>query len=167
MNLKIAEEKDFSVIQEIAHKTWTPTFGSILSKKQIDYMLEMMYSTESLKNQTENQGHIYILIGEEEKYFGYVSYELNYQNSGKTKIHKIYILPDYQGKSLGKRLINEVSKIAENDGDNALILNVNRENNAFHFYEKTGFKVVKEENIDIGNGFFMNDFVMEKEIKFM
>jgi len=164
MELKIAEEKDFPVIQEIARKTWTPTFDKILSEKQIDYMLEMMYSTESLKNQTENQGHKYVLIGEDEKYYGYVSYELNYQNSGKTKIHKIYILPDCQGKNLGKKLINHAVEMAKSGGNNTLVLNVNRDNKAVHFYEKMGFKIVREEDIPIGNGYFMNDFVMEKEI---
>ena len=44
----------------------------------------------------------------------------------------------------------------------ALTLNVNRFNKAIDFYLKNGFKIIKEENIEIGNGFLMEDYVMEK-----
>jgi ribosomal protein S18 acetylase RimI-like enzyme len=49
-------------------------------------------------------------------------------------------------------------------GATSLLLNVNRNNPTKGFYEKLGFTVIKEEDIDIGNGYFMNDYVMEKKV---
>jgi ribosomal protein S18 acetylase RimI-like enzyme len=43
-------------------------------------------------------------------------------------------------------------------------VNVNRHNKALHFYEKYGFKIIREEDIDIGEGYFMNDYVMELKL---
>ena len=46
----------------------------------------------------------------------------------------------------------------------AIFLNVNKYNNAIHFYMKQGFTKVKDEVIDIGNGYVMDDYVMEVAI---
>ncbi len=165
ITLETAKQAEhFKAIQQIAHTTWPVTFGAILSPTQIQYMLEMMYSSEALEAQVINKGHIFILAKAEEQYLGFVSFEHSYQGSNKTKIHKIYILPDTQGKGIGKRLLDEVTLLAKNTQNTVLILNVNRDNSAIVFYEKMGFQKTAEEDIDIGNGFFMNDAVMEKEI---
>lgn len=59
-------------------------------------------------------------------------------------------------------MIDHVIETIKSRGATSLQLNVNRQNPAQHFYKKLGFLVIKEEDIDIGSGFFMNDFVMEK-----
>lgn len=81
-----------------------------------------------------------------------------------TKIHKIYVLPNTQGKGIGKLLIDEVLKIAKQKKQSSLTLNVNRDNRAIQFYKHLDFKIVGEENIPIGNGFLMEDYIMEKGI---
>ncbi len=161
MEIRIATEKDFIKIQEIAHKTWPSTFGEILTKIQIDYMLDMFYNLNSLKKQTEESKNVFLLISENGNDLGFISYELNYKNSIKTKIHKIYLLPESQGKGAGKILIQRVKEIAQLNNNQALILNVNKYNKAISFYEKLGFKIVQSEKIDIGQGFIMDDYVME------
>ncbi|RQO66396.1 GNAT family N-acetyltransferase [Pedobacter sp. KBW06] len=159
-----ATSSDFPIIQEIAHLTWPDTFGAILSKEQISYMLEMMYSTDSLTEQTSKKGHQFLLVKDETKNLGYASYELNYKGLSKTKIHKIYILPEAQGKGVGKLLMNSITDIARKNQDTILSLNVNRDNAAFDFYKKIGFEKTGEENIDIGDGFLMEDFIMDKKL---
>lgn len=162
-----AEEKDLPLIQQLANETWPDTFGTILSKAQILYMIEQMYSLESLTEQVQTKGHVFLLAKQEENYFGYASYELNYKQQAKTKIHKLYLLPAAQGKGIGKRLVEEIATIAK-DGDNrALSLNVNKYNPAIQFYQKIGFTKVAEENIPIGRGYWMEDFVMEKPLTFL
>lgn len=164
IKISVAEEKDYSTIQQIAHQTWYPTFEKILSKEQIAYMLEMMYSLKAIEEQIKQKEHIFLLAKDEQSYLGYASYETNYQESDKTKIHKIYVLPAAQGKGVGKILMDSIEKIAKEKGNKILALNVNRYNPAINFYEKIGFKIVKQEDIDIGRGFLMQDFVMEKNI---
>ncbi|MCU0393975.1 MAG: GNAT family N-acetyltransferase [Thermoflexibacter sp.] len=164
INIYIAEQKDYPIIQDIANQTWYPTFQDILSVEQIKYMLEMMYSITSISEQVRQQGHIFLLAQEGTNNIGYASYETNYKDSEKTKIHKIYVLPTTQGKGVGKKLIQRIEEIAIQAGNSILTLNVNRNNNAVRFYEKIGFAKIGTEDIDIGNGFLMEDFIMDKKI---
>jgi GNAT superfamily N-acetyltransferase len=79
------------------------------------------------------------------------------------KLHKLYCLPQTQGKGYGKILINEVAAKTLEAGKHLLDLNVNRYNKAKTFYEKMGFKVIYEEDVPIGK-YYMNDYVMRKEL---
>ena len=166
MKIVVATENHLPIINQIAHETWYPTFGNILSEAQIGYMLNWMYSIDSLKSQVEEQGHHFILAQEDGKYLGYASYELNYKSESKTKIHKIYILPSAQGKGIGKVLMQYIEQEAIKAHNHSLLLNVNRNNKqALAFYNKFGFSAIGTENIDIGNGYLMEDFIMEKPIE--
>lgn len=149
-------------VKSIAHRTWPSTFSQILSKEQIDYMLEGMYALETLESLVEEKGHQYVLAKDETGYLGFCAYEHNVKQSDKTKIHRIYLLPETQGKGLGKLLLNHVVEQAKAKNEDAVFLNVNKFNDkAIQFYERIGMKKVKEEVIDIGNGFVMDDYVME------
>ncbi|GAB4031034.1 GNAT family N-acetyltransferase [Spirosoma jeollabukense] len=161
-----ATEQELPIIRDIAYQTWPTTFGEILSPEQIRYMLDMMYSLDSLKTQITEQKHVFLLAQEADSkaYLGYVSYELDYKNQSKTKLHKIYLLPASQGKGVGRLLIDKVAGIAAEHKNSTLSLNVNRYNKAIQFYERMGFKIVDNETIDIGDGFLMEDFVMEKPL---
>ena len=159
-----ATEADLSLIQDMAHQTWPQTFSAILSLEQIEFMLDMMYSQEALKAQINEKNHVFLLAREGDDYLGYISYELNYQNEQLTKIHKIYLLPVSQGKGVGRQLIDTVANIAVKQANNRLGLNVNRYNKAVQFYERRGFSIIDQQTIDIGNGFLMDDFVMEKPL---
>lgn len=164
-SIREATEADYPGIQSLAQSIWPHTFGDILSPMQIDYMLNLMYSVPSIKDQSEVKGHKFILIDDDTKPVGYASYEINHKDTPKTKIHKIYLLPETQGKGAGRLMMEFISQKALIAENSTLILNVNRHNNAVKFYEKVGFKITGEEDIDIGNGYFMNDYVMEKPIK--
>lgn len=159
-----ASGHDYPLIHRIAHQTWPHTFGNILSQEQISYMLEWMYSISSLQEQVEKQGHKFLLAKDEEAYLGYASYELNYKGQLVTKIHKLYVLPAAQGKGIGRALIHKVQEIAMQHANEALSLNVNRDNPAVQFYQNMGFDITGEENISIGQGFLMEDYIMRKEI---
>ncbi len=161
VQIRPATITDIPAIQKIARETWPVAFGNILSTGQIAYMLEMMYSTAALNTQIEHKGHVFHLARENETPLGFVSHELNYQHINKTKIHKIYLLPDAQGKGFGAALINTVKQIAMAHRQSALTLNVNKYNKALGFYRRLGFVVAGEEDIDIGNGFLMEDFILD------
>lgn len=163
MNIIKASTEDIATINRLAHETWPDTFAEILTESQIAYMLNMMYSPVSLKKQMENGQH-FLLAEEGQKYYGYASYELNYKGSAKTKLHKIYVHPSSQGKGVGKLLMDSVIDESLKNGIGILSLNVNRYNKALHFYKKIGFEVVGEENIDIGQGYLMEDYILEKTL---
>ncbi len=151
-------------IQVLSNVIWPATFSNILSQEQISYMMDMMYSTSSLEKQINELNHHYLLAEEDGEYLGYLSYELNYKGTPITKIHKIYVLPSIQGKGVGRLFIDAVSKLALKNNNTLLSLNVNRYNRAIDFYKRMGFDFFASENIEIGNGFLMEDFVMNKDL---
>lgn len=124
-------------------------------------MIEMMYSIDSLDHQLTS-GHIFFLLYNDSVPSGFLSLEHNYPAESVTKIHKIYILPECQGLGFGKILLNHAEKIATQNQQYAMVLNVNKYNKAINFYLHNGYDIEKEEVIDIGRGFIMDDYVMKK-----
>jgi len=158
-----ANAGDFETIRDLAYAIWPKTYGHILSPEQLDFMLSSFYSPEALA-QTVAKGHRYVLVVEEGKTLGFMGYEHGYKGNPVTRIHKIYVLPETQGKGLGKMLIEKAAILARDNHSEALSLNVNRFNNAVGFYQKIGFVITGEEDIHIGHGYLMEDFMMEKKL---
>ncbi|MFK7050360.1 MULTISPECIES: GNAT family N-acetyltransferase [Flavobacterium] len=161
--MKIIEVKkeEISVIKKLAYTIWPDTYKEILSVEQIEYMLNLFYNEEALLKQMKKQN--FLLLEEKDQFIGFASYEIN-SKIKKTKLHKIYILPNLQGRGLGRFLLNEIIKRAQEANNLHLFLNVNKYNNALHFYKKIGFQVIADEVIPIGNNYVMDDFVLEKKI---
>ena len=162
--VSVAELNDLPLIRQLAYDIWPNTFAAILSPEQIDYMLDMMYSENAVRHQMNALNHIFLLAVEKGKAVGYISYELNYKGRTKTKIHKIYLLPETQGKGYGAKLMKRVIKIAQESNQSSLTLNVNKYNKALNFYHKLGFETICNEYIDIGNGYLMEDIILEKQL---
>lgn len=163
MKISIATKNQLEIVNQLAHDIWFIAYENIISDNQIKYMLNRMYSIESLEQQLDNN-QVFLLVQEDDIFIGYASYEINSDLNQKTKIHKLYVLPQYQGKGIGNLLIDEISKKAKLKNQSALFLNVNKNNKAVHFYQKVGFSTLYSTVIDIGNSFVMDDFVMEKSI---
>jgi diamine N-acetyltransferase len=162
MTIRKAYPADIPLIRDMAYKIWPQTYGSILSKEQLDYMLNLLYSEKVLQEQIE--GNIEFIIAYDGVHpVGFASFGLI--EPSIYKLHKIYVLTSQQGKGTGRFIIGQLIKAMKVKGATALQLNVNRQNNAKSFYEKLGFVVMREEDVDIGNGYYMNDYVMEKKFE--
>lgn len=156
-----AKIENITTIQELARKSWEVAYKGIISDEQIEYMLGTMYSKEELSRQIdENANYHYFLISDDEDFVGFIGYE-NHHEPKTTKLHRIYLVPEAKGKGFGKAGINFLKERVAECGDNRIILNVNKANPAQHVYLSQGFKVYKEIVLDIGNGFVMDDFLME------
>ena len=163
MKLTALKIEQLPIVIDLTKKIWPVAYGEILSKAQLDYMIDKFYNETALRELIQ-KGHVFYLAQDDnEKYVGFVSYELN-SEPNKTKIHKIYVLPETQGTGLGRQFFELVKEKAIENNQNAIFLNVNKYNNAIHFYTKLGFVKVKDEIIDIGNGYVMDDYVMEVDI---
>lgn len=161
--IRFADLDDIPTIGYLAQQIWPETYGAILSQEQLDYMLDMIYSPDSLTEQITKQGHRFLIAELDEDAVGFASYSPT-EDAGVYKLHKIYVHPKTQGLGLGRALLDFVTEQILEEGASTLRLNVNRHNKARQFYEKQGFSVMKEVDIEIGNGFQMNDYIMEKPL---
>ena len=161
INIRNATTEDVPAIQEIAFSTWPIAYSAIISKDQLHYMLDLFYSGESLRNQM-NEGHTFIIADDGEFILGFASYTQLKETI--YKLQKLYVLPGIQKSGAGKKLLFEVIRRAKENGGKKLQLNVNRHNTAIGFYEKMGFAIVLEDDINIGKEYYMNDYIMEKDL---
>lgn len=171
--IRFADVDDINTIGFLAQQIWPHAYGSILKEEQISYMLNLFYSPESLTEQMKKHKHQFVLAELQEEAVGFASFGALDEN-GLYKLHKLYILPGNQGKGLGKALLDFIIAEIKISGKprtgsspgqtSALRLGVNRFNPALNFYERLGFSKLKEEKTEIGNGFVMDDFIMELRI---
>jgi len=164
ISIRKAEAADVTIIQHLAERIWYPTYRSIISEEQIQYMLTHIYGLQNINSQIAKNVQTYLLLFEDEMPVGFASFSPRAENPEVYKLHKLYCLIETKGKGYGKALIKEVEQRISEMGITILELNVNRNNPAKGFYEKMGYEIAYEEDIPIGD-FWMNDFVMRKMLK--
>jgi len=146
ISIEAASEIDIPTIQAIANITWPNTFRPLMSEQKLNYMMDMMYSTEALAHQMKEEHHHYLLIYFENKAVGYSSYELNYRGDSQIMMHKLYVLPSVQRKGIGRLVIDHLSEIGKEHQQNSLRLQVLHTNEkAMAFYERLGFHKAGQE----------------------
>ena len=150
---------DIPTIQEIAEKTWWPTYSKIISKEEIRFMLDNIYKTEVIAEAMTNGSQHFILLNIDSVTQGFASFGRRKEDPSVYKLHKIYVVPENHGLGYGRLLIEEVKRRLVIENIRILDLNVNRYNSAKSFYEKLGFSVIAQEDVPIGP-YWMNDYVM-------
>jgi ribosomal protein S18 acetylase RimI-like enzyme len=163
VEIRLATAADFFTIESIARQTWPEAYGAILTFDQLGFMLDLFYCNQALNQDVTQKNHLYFMAFLEGKAVGFAGIQHHYLPN-TTKIHKLYILPQFQGLYIGCQLLDFVSQITLDSGGNSLILNVNRYNSAKLFYEKYGFSVLKSEDILLEFGYVMEDFVLVKSL---
>lgn len=164
LEIRTAQKSDITTIEQLARQIWPVTYGHILKPEQLNYMLDYFYNPAALENQMTALKHYFIIGILNNTPVGFASWSLT-DEAGVYKLHKLYVDTNTQGKGIGRKLLDHIFNKLEVDGALALKLNVNRHNKAKDFYEKLGFIIIGEEDVDIGNGVFQNDFIMEKKIR--
>ncbi|MBO7553372.1 MAG: GNAT family N-acetyltransferase [Bacteroidaceae bacterium] len=169
LTIRKAELIDCQLIQELASIIFPHTYQEILSPEQLDFMMDWMYSLENLRKQMTEEGHVYQIAYQDDKPIGYVSVQPQGKNEeGVDTFHlqKIYVLPSVQGTGAGKFLFEHaIQYIKEVHPEPCLMeLNVNRNNKAVSFYEHLGMSKLRQGDFPIGNGYYMNDYIMGLEL---
>lgn len=159
MHVRKAAPEDAQVIQAIAWATWPKAYGSIITKEQIAYMLDRMYALDVLRAEMKGE-HVFLIAEHDGVAVGFAGMEHGFHGSNSTRLHKLYVLPAFQGTGVGGLLIQHCRSAAIEYGDATIELNVNRQNPAVETYRKWGFSIADSVVLDIGNGFVMDDHVM-------
>ena len=157
---------DIAVVAKLAREIWSQHFTPIIGALQVEYMLEKFQSVNAVSSQIDSGWEYYLASLDDEAvaYAGLVPDT----NSNRLMLSKIYVKESARGKGVGNSILNFVENRGKQDGYHALWLTVNRFNHGtISWYQHRGFVTIDEINKDIGGGFFMDDYVMEKanEIK--
>jgi ribosomal protein S18 acetylase RimI-like enzyme len=157
-------EHDFSTVASLGDRIWRSHYARIISMAQIEYMLEGRYTSERLKAYLDSDRRWMHLLWEGEEPIGYCSYALT-DRPKEMKLEQLYLLPGRHGRGLGGLMMDHVEAAARAEGCTCLMLTVNKQNSgSIAIYRKRGFTVREEAVFDIGNGYVMDDYVMEKAL---
>lgn len=161
--IRTATISDIPLIQQLTDEIWRPTYKDLMTAEQLEYMIALIYSTASLTSQMTEKQHQFLLLYDAQRPIGFASYSTT-DEPGIYKLQKIYLHGDYQGKGVGKFLLEGVIERVKAANATVLELDVKRDNKARLFYEKQGFAILKEKDTYIGNDYWMRDYVMRKPL---
>ena len=161
--IRPATAADVPALRTIALRTWPSAYANILSEEQITYMLELMYNEEVLSLRSK-AGHEFLLAEDNGTGIGMAEAETGCSGQRITRLHKLYVLPAVQRSGVGLALLIAVEEHARKASSDRVELNVNKHNPARGFYERHGYTLERDEVIDIGGGYVMDDLVLRKAI---
>ena len=146
----------------LASEIWTEHYASILSAEQITYMVEAFQSAAAVQEQITAQGYAYYLVYRRREAVGYVGIQAG---EGKLFLSKLYLLKKVRGHGFARQILAFLEGYGYAQNLSAIWLTVNKHNSgSIAAYEKMGFSTVREQTADIGSGFVMDDYVMEKPL---
>ena len=158
---KAITDNDIMQLEKTADEIWRECFKGIITDEQIEYMLRRFLSAQAIK-QCIADGYEFVQVCEHERCIGFISIK----NEGeKLFLSKLYLYDEQRGKGYGGKMLQYVFDRGSELGCKSVYLTVNRNNTrAIAVYEHTGFEKVREQVADIGSGFVMDDYVMEKAL---
>ena len=158
----VQTKADFDIVADLAKKIWTQHYTPIIGNQQVEYMLEKFQSASAVENQVKN-GIFYYIISHQHTSAGYFSFSID---ENFLFLSKLYVLKSARGNRLGGAALSFIEAKARKLELHKIKLTVNKYNsNAIRIYEKMGFENIKSTIQDIGNGYVMDDYVLEKVLK--
>ncbi|WP_435171948.1 GNAT family N-acetyltransferase [Paenibacillus glycanilyticus] len=163
---KVHTADQITLVARLAGQIWREHYVSMITIEQIDYMIEKFQSVSAITDQIRNQGYEYYLLQQQDgSAAGYLSIRAD---NGKLFLSKFYVSKEHRGRGYASQAMAFIEQLCKERGLSHIWLTVNRDNaSSIAVYEKKGFVNVREQVADIGNGYVMDDFIMEKEIAFV
>lgn len=157
--VEFIEVKNITKLANLASEIWHEYWVEILTPEQIDYMVENFQSEKSISNQIKNENYIYFFINVDNENAGYIGLS---KKQDHMFLSKLYIKKEFRHKGLGTKAFDFIKNCAKENNYTNIILTVNKYNtNTINAYKKWQFKEIDSVVTDIGNGFVMDDYIME------
>ena len=161
---RVITRNHISAVATLADEIWNQHFVSIIGQQQVDYMLEKFQNAEAIRSQIDT-GYEYYIASQDSHSLGYLALVPD-ETQGKVMLSKLYLLKDARGQGNGMQLLNFAKERSREVSASVLWLTVNRDNEpSIDWYKRKGFIVTREAKADIGNGFYMDDFIMEYKLE--
>ena len=155
-------DADIRTLADLAHTIWNESFQGIISQEQIDYMVGKFQSYDAMREQIDSRGYTYLMIREGSRTVGYCGYV---PDGDRLFLSKIYLLREFRHQGRTKAVFEHLREVARALGLRAVYLTVNRGNShPVDVYRHEGFEVVESVDTPIGEGYVMNDYVMEMKV---
>lgn len=163
-NILPATIEDLPAISALAGVIWRTCYPGIISDQQIEYMLSRMYDVGTMRHEITHEHVTYERLFLDDVMIGFAAWGPSGER-GVAKFHKLYLLPEQHGQGHGSKLLRHVMKQARHAGYTSIILNVNKRNaKAIDAYQRNGFAIRASVCNSIGEGFVMDDYVMEHKL---
>jgi ribosomal protein S18 acetylase RimI-like enzyme len=159
--IPVTTNDQMSLVESLAREIWTEHYTPIIGKLQVDYMLDRFQSRQAIADQIKT-GVLYFLIQADDAFIGYLAVQ---PKNDELFLSKIYVRSSLQRKGYGRKAVQFVELLAKERNLGKVVLTVNKNNvTSIKAYEKMGFKNAGSLIQDIGNGYVMDDYKMEKEV---
>lgn len=156
---KVETHEDIVTAAQLADEIWRQHFTPIIGADQVAYMLDQFQDEEAMTDQIAH-GTIYLLALADGEPVGYCACK---PEEDRLFLSKLYLRQAVRGQGFGRKLLE--AACAQGAGKRAVYLTVNKHNdNTIAIYRKMGFSVIDSVVSDIGNGFVMDDYIMEKAL---
>ena len=158
----VKDKSQISRLALMAKQIWEEYYPAIISQGQIAYMIDTFQSPAAIESQIKDGMQYYLTIVNSEE-IGYLAYSV--EQGDALFLSKIYIKQDFRGKGYGRQVFEFINQQARKNRCQIVWLTVNKHNKAaIDVYLKIGFTISEAVKKDIGNGFYMDDYVMEHNI---
>lgn len=170
MEYRKATIHDLAPLTQLCITTFVDTYAIHNTEKNLHLYLEKAFNPIQLSQELQSETEAYFLITDQQLPVAYV--KLNYHcyppdatgGASMTEIQRIYVMEEYQGKGLGKELLDISANAARQIGTTHLWLGVWEKNpKAIEFYEKNGFRKTGTHHFWLGED-CQTDFIMQKQI---
>ena len=161
-DIRRLEPHEIDAVSVLARVVWQATYPALISQAQIDYMLGDRYAAQHIRAQLDDLRHAWWVAHQDAQLVGFAHVSLD---GADCKLDKLYVHPDSQRNRVGSALLASAQDWARAQHARRLWLQVNRGNGqAIAAYLKRGFRIIESRAFDIGNGFVMDDHVMEQTL---
>ncbi|MDO5861312.1 MAG: GNAT family N-acetyltransferase [Thermoplasmata archaeon] len=158
----VTDEDSLRIIASLANTVWREAYEGIVDRAQTAYMIERFQSYEAIRDQVDNRGYTYLLVRDGPRVAGYCGYV---PDDRGLFLSKIYVHRDFRHKGVSSPVFEHLRTVARSLGKSKVYLTVNRGNEAaIRVYEHVGFEIVESADNPIGDGFVMNDYIMEMKV---
>lgn len=160
----VETKTDICTLVRLAREIWEQHFTPIIGAAQVDYMLERFLSESALEQQM-GEGYRYFLFQVEGDYVGFTGIHEQFAEK-RMFLSKLYVRQSMRGRGIAREAFTFLNDLCKQQGFKTIWLTVNRNNtNTIDIYRHLGFVTVREQKADIGNGFYMDDYIMEYAVR--
>jgi GNAT superfamily N-acetyltransferase len=154
--------EELQAVADLAREIWYEYYVPIVGRAQVDYMVDKFQTPEAMAGQIDS-GYEYFLVRKLQSDIGYFAVQPQPEDH-RLFLSKLYLLDRHRGGGTGRACIEFIERLGRERGLDLLWLTVNKDNPSVKAYQRLGFNIAAEVVADIGAGFVMDDYRMEKSV---